>query len=78
MGAILGILGICIGLIFVIGYLCDFDSYGADYLSPMAPYTKSDFKDFFFKGNIKNMKNRPSSFKQKNKTRQVHKNDNEE
>lgn len=78
MGAILGILGICIGIIFVIGYLCDFDSYGADYLSPMAPYMKSDFKDFFFKGNIKKMKNRPSSFKQKNKTRQVNKNDNEE
>lgn len=78
MGAILGILGICIGLIFVIGYLCDFDSYGADYLSPMAPYMKNDFKDFFVKGNIKKMKKRPDAFTQKNVTRQVERNDDEE
>lgn len=77
MGTILGIVGICVGLIFVIGYLCDFDSYGADYLSPIAPYTKGDFKDFFFKGNIKNMKKRPDAFSQKNVTRQVTKNDDE-
>lgn len=77
MGAIIGIVGIVIGLIFVVGYLADFDSYGADYLSPIAPYKKSDFKDFFFKGNIKNMKKRPEAFMQKNITRQVNKNDNE-
>lgn len=78
IGTVLGIVGICVGLIFVVGYLSDFDSYGADYLSPMTPYNKSDFKDFFFKGNIKNMKKRPSGFRQKNKTRQVTQNDNEE
>ena len=77
MGTILGIVGICIGLIFVVGYLSDFDSYGADYLSPMAPYIKNDFKDFFFKGNIKNMKKRPDGFSQKNETRQVTNHDNE-
>jgi len=77
MGTILGIIGICIGLIFVIGYLSDFDSYGAEYLSPIAPYNKNDFKDFFFKGNIKNMKKRPNSFPQKNETRQVTNHDNE-
>lgn len=78
MGTILGIVGICLGLIFVVAYLCDFDSYGADYLSPLAPYKPGDFKDFFFKGNLKNMKKRPEGIKQKNKIRQGKNNDNEE
>lgn len=78
MGTIMGIIGVCVGLIFVVAYLCDFDSYGADYLSPIAPYSKSDFKDFFYKGNIKNMEKRPEAIKQKNKIRQGKKDDIEE
>lgn len=78
MGTIMGIVGICIGLIFVFAYLCDFDSYGAEYMSPMAPYVTNDFKDFIFKGNIKNMRERPNSFKQKNIIRQGVKDDDKE
>ena len=78
IGTMLGIVGMCVGLIFIVAYLADFDSYGADYLSPVAPYVKSDFKDFIFKGNIKEMKTRPDGFKQKNKIRQGEKNDSKE
>lgn len=75
MGTIIGIAGICLGLLFVVAYLCDFDSYGADYMSPLAPYHGKDFKDAFFKGNIIDMSERPQAFKQKNKIRQVIDND---
>lgn len=70
MGAILGIVGLCLGLIFVVGYLCDFDSYGADYLSPFTPLKPSDLKDSYFKANLRQMKKRPESLPQKNMIRQ--------
>ena len=71
LATIIGVVGICVGLIFIVAYLSDFDSYGADYLSPFAPYKTGDFKDSFFKANILSMKQRPKSFLQKNKTRSV-------
>ncbi len=77
MATILGVVGICVGLIFIVGYLCDFDSYGADYFAPWAPYLLNDFKDTFYKGNIINMKNRPKSLRPKNNIRQVIDNDTE-
>lgn len=75
MGTIMGVMGICLGLLFIVAYLSDFDSYGADYLTPIAPYHCRDYKDAFYKGNIINMKDRPKAFKQKNKVRQVIDND---
>jgi len=77
MATIIGVVGICLALVFIVAYLGDFDSYGADYLSPLAPYQKQDLKDSFYKANIKNLKTRPVSFKQKNLVRQGEKNDNE-
>lgn len=77
MATIIGVVGICLALVFVISYLSDFDSYGADYLSPLAPYKKQDFKDSLYKSNIKSLKTRPVSFKQKNLVRQGRKNDSE-
>lgn len=70
MGAILGIVGLCIGLIFVAGYLSDFDSYGSDYLSPFTPFKSSDLKDSYIKANLRNMRKRPRSLTQKNIIRQ--------
>ncbi len=70
MATIIGIVGVCVGLLFIIGYLCDFDSYGADYMSPITPYHGRDFKDAFYKSNITSMKYRPVGFRQKNEIRQ--------
>lgn len=77
MATIIGVVGICLALVFIVAYLSDFDSYGADYLSPLAPYQKQDLKDSFYKANIKSLKTRPVSFKQKNVIRQGKKDDNE-
>lgn len=77
MATMIGIVGVCVGILFIVAYLCDFDSYGADYMTPIAPYHGSDFKDAFYKGNITTYKYRPVGIKQKNKIRQGAKNDGE-
>jgi len=69
VGGILGLFGIVIaGLVLVI-YLASLDSYGAPYLAPYAPYIKSDTKDGIFKSSVREMKTRPKSIPNVNKTR---------
>ncbi len=70
LGGMLGLYGTVLGVIFMIAYLCDFDSYGAAYLSPITPYIKSDMKDFLMRAPMPYMTKRPQAFKQKNITRQ--------
>lgn len=77
MATVIGIVGVCVGLLFIVAYVCDLDSYGADYMSPIAPYRGKDFKDAFYKSNITNMRYRPEGIKQKNKVRQVTQHDGE-
>ena len=43
------IVGLWVGFLFLIAYLTTFDSYGAAYFAPYAPYVKSDIKDGIFK-----------------------------
>lgn len=71
VGGILGIYGILMAILFLISYMCSFDSYGAAYLGPIAPYIKQDQKDFIFKQNVTDMKYRPQSIdkNQKNSKR---------
>lgn len=61
-GAIMGIVGIVITLIFLVAYLCDFDSYQSAYLAPISPLVEGDLKDSIVKKHIKQMKTRPKSF----------------
>ncbi len=60
-GGMLGFFGITITLLFVVVYLCDFDSYGSPYFAPIAPFINNDIKDFIYKTDIVNMKYRPKS-----------------
>lgn len=60
-GAFLGFFGITALLIFIVTYLCDFDSYGSAYLAPLAPFIKKDMKDALYKTDITNMQTRPES-----------------
>lgn len=78
LGAMLGLLGMVVGIFFIVTYLNDFDSYGAAYLSPISPYIKNDWKDFIVKRNLKGMKTRPFGFKQKNIVRMGEENANED
>ena len=60
-GAMLGFFGITALMIFVISYLCDFDSYGSAYFAPLAPFVENDLKDSLYKTDIINIKTRPKS-----------------
>lgn len=61
IGASLGLYGILLFCVFIISYLCSFDSYKSAYLAPTAPYIAADQKDFFQRTTIKDMKKRPKS-----------------
>lgn len=66
-GAFLGFFGITALMLFVITYLCDFDSYGSAYFAPLAPFVDTDAKDALYKADITNMKFRPRSIKNNKK-----------
>ena len=69
MGGLLGLYGVILGGIFLVAYLNTIDSYGAPYLSPLSPHIRSDMKDFLNMAPLTDMKKRPKSFKNKNRTR---------
>lgn len=69
IGGCLGLVGIIAGMIYVINYLGYIDSYGTPYLAPYAPKIDTDLKDGIFKKSLTEMKERPKSFKNKNKVR---------
>lgn len=60
-GGFLGFYGITALMIFLVLYLCDFDSYKSAYLSPIAPFVENDIKDILYKADITNMNTRPMS-----------------
>lgn len=70
LGGMLGLYGIMLGVVFIVAYLCDFDSYGAAYLAPYSPKINSDLKDFLMVQQMPYFKTRPKSFKQKNDIRE--------
>ena len=61
MGSCLGLYGVIAFCVFIISYLCSFDSYNSAYLAPTAPYIASDQKDMFKRKTIKEMMQRPKS-----------------
>lgn len=69
IGGILGLFGIVLGGLALVVYLAGLDSYGAPYLAPYAPYIPEDTKDGIFKSGIREMKTRPKSIPNINKTR---------
>ncbi len=69
LGGTVGIFGLIGGIIFFINHLATFNSYGSPYLAPFAPYIKKDKKDTFYKAPITEMKTRPYSIKNTNKTK---------
>jgi spore germination protein KA len=71
-GGMLGFFGITTLLIFLIAYMCELDSYGTAYLSPIAPFVENDMKDSLYKTDITNMITRPKSImnNRKNNKRQ--------
>ena len=73
IGGTLGFHGIILGMLFLIVYLCNFDSFSTPYLAPYTPYIKGDLKDFVLKDSLTTMTSRPQSIPNKNKTRMIRK-----
>jgi spore germination protein KA len=69
IGGLLGFLGILLGAIVVVAYLCSFDNYKTPYLAPYVPMIEGDRKDWILKKDQLFMTGRPRSFPQHNKTR---------
>lgn len=61
IGTSLGLYGVIAFCVFIISYLCSFDSYNSAYLAPTAPYIATDQKDMFKRTTIKEMTKRPKS-----------------
>ena len=70
IGGSLGMLGIVGLLVYLVVYLASIDGYGAPYLAPYAPRVYSDLNDALLMQPTNQMKFRPQSFKNRNKTRQ--------
>lgn len=54
---------------FIIGYLVSENSYGTPLMAPFAPLVKGDLYDSIVKANMYSLKNRPQTFRLKNKVR---------
>ena len=77
IGGTLGFHGIILGYLFMLSYLCDFDSFYTPYLAPYAPFIKEDQKDGLLKESLVRMKTRPNSIPHKNHVRLKIKSDKE-
>lgn len=69
VGGTLGLYGMVVFSVFLVGYLCNFDSYDTPYLAPFAPNIPRDKKDAFNRINLSDMKTRPKSIPHKNDKR---------
>ncbi|MDR3540654.1 MAG: spore germination protein [Desulfosporosinus sp.] len=59
LAAFLGGVGIMMGLMFILFYLCSLRSFGVPYLTPIAPVSLSDLKDTFIRAPWWAMRTRP-------------------
>lgn len=69
LGAFAGLFGVLVGFIFLLIHLTALRSFGAPYLSPLAPMTISNLKDVLIRAPLWAMKKRPRVIGWKNLTR---------
>lgn len=62
LGGSLGLIGIVSGMVYIINYLNDFDSFSTPYLAPYSPRINQDLKDAILVDPLYSMKHRPQSF----------------
>ena len=70
VSAVLGFVGIIILSILIVGYLSSLENFGTPYLAPYAPRINPDLKDGFLKVGAREMKERPYSIPNSNRTRE--------
>ncbi|MFB5663394.1 spore germination protein [Alteribacillus sp. HJP-4] len=66
----LGLVGIMIGIIFILVHLCSMRTFGVPYLSPAAPANKQELKDVFVRAPLWKLDTRPHFTGDFNKHRQ--------
>jgi len=62
LGNFLGITGLCIGLVVLIIHLSRLRSVGVPYLAPIIPFNYKEFKDVFYRGNLRKLINSPHKY----------------
>lgn len=60
LAGFMGLIGVMLGLMFILFYLCSLRSFGIPYLSPIAPLSYKDLKDTFIRVPIWAMLTRPT------------------
>lgn len=70
LAALIGAVGIMLGLMVMLIYLCSLRSFGVPYLSPIAPLSLGDLKDTFIRAPWWAMRNRPRLFGDQDTVRQ--------
>lgn len=60
LAAIVGYFGLIVGILIVLTHMVSLRSFGAPYLSPLAPANFGDWKDFLFRAPLWTMIKRPS------------------
>lgn len=70
VGGSIGMLGIIGLLIYVVNKMATLNQFGTSYLAPYAPRHPNDLQDGLFKKPVYEIKNRPTSLKNKNKIRE--------
>ncbi|MFC4807831.1 spore germination protein [Paenibacillus sp. GCM10023250] len=70
IAASFGLFGLFLGMIALVLRLCAMQSFGVPYMSPLAPYDRSDQKDTLWRVPLPFMKKRPSTVGKRNLVRQ--------
>lgn len=68
LGNFLGITGLCIGLVVLIFHLSRLRSVGVPYLAPIIPFNYKEFKDVFYRGNLRKLINSPHKYPHEDKS----------
>lgn len=58
LAGLFGLMGILVGLLFLLAHLCSLRSFGVPYLSPISPVAKEGWKDIFIRAPWWSMKKR--------------------
>jgi len=67
LGLFFGITGLCIGAIILIVHLSRLRSVGVPYLAPFIPFNYKEFKDIFYRGDLRKLTNSPHKYPHDNK-----------
>ena len=70
LGGVLGLLGILLGTMAIVCYMCSINSYGVSYMAPFAPSILHDWQDGPLKAQLQELGERPYSIPTSNRTRQ--------